>query len=64
MFRRLSVQLREDPIATDRIPQVTFAFYDKLKPVMARFDRTLATANVGLLLLKALLHRRDRSDHE
>jgi hypothetical protein len=41
-------------MATDCIPQVTFEFYDKLKPVVARFDQAQASTDGGLVLLKAV----------
>ncbi|MDF0665063.1 MAG: transposase [Nitrospira sp.] len=41
-------------MATECIPQVTFEFYDKLKPVVARFDQAHASTDGGVLLLKAL----------
>ncbi|MDH4209249.1 MAG: IS1380 family transposase [Anaerolineae bacterium] len=41
-------------MATDCIPQVTFEFYDKLKPVVARFDQAQASTDGGVVLLKAL----------
>ena len=41
-------------MATDCIPQVTFEFYDKLKPVVARFDQVQASTDGGAVLLKAL----------
>lgn len=41
-------------MATDCIPQVTFEFYDKLKPVVARFDQTQASTDGGVVLLKAV----------
>ncbi|MDI3462188.1 MAG: hypothetical protein OJF50_006102 [Nitrospira sp.] len=41
-------------MATDCIPQVTFEFYDKLKPVVARFDQTQASTDGGAVLLKAV----------
>lgn len=41
-------------MATDCIPQVTFEFYDNLKPVVARFDQTQASTDGGVVLLKAL----------
>jgi len=41
-------------MATDCIPQVTFEFYDKLKPVVARFDQAQASTDGGIVLLKAL----------
>lgn len=41
-------------MATDCIPQVTFEFYDNLKPVVARFDQAHASTDGGVLLLKAL----------
>ncbi|MDF0676987.1 MAG: IS1380 family transposase [Nitrospira sp.] len=41
-------------MATDCIPQVTFEFYDKLRPVVARFDQTQASTDGGAVLLKAL----------
>ena len=44
-------------MATACIPQVTFEFYDKLKPVVARFDQTQASTDGGVVLLKALDER-------
>jgi hypothetical protein len=41
-------------MATDCIPQVTFEFYDKLKPVVARFDQAQASTDGGIVLLKAV----------
>lgn len=41
-------------MATDCIPQVTFEFYDKVKPVVARFDQAHASTDGGVVLLKAL----------
>jgi hypothetical protein len=41
-------------MATDCIPHVTFEFYDKLKPVVARFDQAQASTDGGAVLLKAL----------
>jgi len=41
-------------MATDGIPQVTFAFHDNLTPVVARFDQAQASTDGGLVLLKAL----------
>ena len=41
-------------MATDCIPQVTFEFYDKGKPVVARFDQAQASTDGGVVLLKAL----------
>jgi hypothetical protein len=41
-------------MATACIPQVTFEFYDKLKPVVARFDQAQASTDGGVVLLKAL----------
>jgi len=41
-------------MATVCIPQVTFEFYDKLNPVVARFDQTQASTDGGAVLLKAL----------
>jgi len=41
-------------MATDCIPQVTFEFHDKLKPVVARFDQAHASTDGGVVLLKAL----------
>ncbi|MDF0677237.1 MAG: transposase [Nitrospira sp.] len=41
-------------MATECIPQVTFDFYDNLKPVVARFDQAQASTDGGLVLLKAL----------
>lgn len=53
-------------MATDCIPQVTFEFYDTLKPVVARFDQTHASTDGGLVLLKAVddrLHMTDQLAH-
>lgn len=41
-------------MATDCIPQVTFEFHEKLKPVVARFDQAQASTDGGAVLLKAL----------
>jgi len=41
-------------MATDCIPQVTFEFYDHVKPVVARFDQTQASTDGGAVLLKAV----------
>ena len=41
-------------MATDCIPQVTFKFYDHLKPVVTRFDQAQASTDGGAVLLKAL----------
>jgi hypothetical protein len=41
-------------MATACIPQVTFEFHDKLKPVVARFDQAQASTDGGAVLLKAL----------
>jgi hypothetical protein len=41
-------------MATDCIPQVTFKFYDHLKPVVARFDQAQTSTDGGAVLLKAL----------
>jgi hypothetical protein len=41
-------------MATDCIPQVTFKFYDHLKPVVACFDQAQASTDGGAVLLKAL----------
>ncbi len=41
-------------MATDCIPQVTFEFYDHVKPVVARFDQAQASTDGGAVLLKAL----------
>lgn len=41
-------------MATDCIPQVTFEFYDKRKPVVARFDQAQASTDGGAVLLKAV----------
>ena len=41
-------------MATDCIPQVTFEFDDKLKPVVARFDQVQASTDGGVVLIKAL----------
>jgi hypothetical protein len=41
-------------MATDCIPQVTFKFYEHLKPVVARFDQAQASTDGGAVLLKAL----------
>ena len=41
-------------MATECIPQVTFDFYEKLNPVVARFDQAQASTDGGVVLLKAL----------
>ncbi len=41
-------------MATDCIPQVTFEFYDNVKPVVARFDQAQASTDGGAVLLKAV----------
>ena len=41
-------------MATDCIPQVTFEFYEKQKPVVARFDQVHASTDGGVVLLKAV----------
>lgn len=41
-------------MATDCIPQVTFDFYDNVKPVVARFDQAQTNTDGGGVLLKAL----------
>ena len=41
-------------MATECIPQVSFEFYDKLKPVVARFDQAQASTDGGAVLLKAV----------
>jgi hypothetical protein len=41
-------------MATDCIPQVTFEFYDHVKPVVARFDQAQASTDGGAVLLKVL----------
>jgi hypothetical protein len=41
-------------MATDCISQVTFEFYDKLKPVVARFDQGHASTDGGTVLIKAV----------
>ncbi len=41
-------------MATACLPHVTFEFYDKLRPVVARFDQAHASTDGGVLLLKAL----------
>jgi len=50
-------------MATDCIPQVTFEFYDHLKPVVARFDQAQASTDGGVVLLKALDDRLRVTDH-
>lgn len=50
-------------MATDCLPQATFEFYDKLKPVVARFDQTQASTDGGIVLLKALDDRLRLTDH-
>ena len=50
-------------MATDCIPQVTFEFYDKLKPVVARFDQAHASTDGGVVLLTALDHQLKLTDH-
>ena len=49
-------------MATDCIPQVTFKFYDHLKPVVARFDQAQASTDGGAVLLKALDERLQLTD--
>jgi hypothetical protein len=44
-------------MVTECIPQVTFEFYDNLKPVVARFDQAQASTDGGAVLLKALDER-------
>jgi hypothetical protein len=41
-------------MATTCIPQVTFEFHDKLKPVVARFDHAQASTDGGAVLRKEL----------
>ena len=41
-------------MATDCIPQVTFKFHPKAKPIVAAFDMAHASSDGGALLLKAL----------
>jgi len=41
-------------MATDCILQVTFEFYDHLKPMVARFDQAQASTDGGVVLLKAV----------
>jgi hypothetical protein len=50
-------------MAADCIPQVTFEFYDHLKPVVARFDQAQASTDGGVVLLKALDDRLRVTDH-
>jgi hypothetical protein len=47
-------QLGGISMATDCILQVTFEFYEKLKPVVARFDQGQASTDGGVGLLKAV----------
>lgn len=49
-------------MATACIPQVTFEFHDKLKPVVARFDHAQASTDGGVVLLKALDDRLGMTD--
>lgn len=49
-------------MATVCIPQVTFEFYDKLKPVVARFDQSHASTDGGAVLLKAVDDRLHLTD--
>jgi len=49
-------------MATVCIPQVTFEFYDTLKPVVARFDQSHASTDGGAVLLKALDDRLHLTD--
>ena len=44
-------------MATACIPQVTFEFYEKLNPVVARFDKAQASTDGCAVLLKALDER-------
>lgn len=39
-------------MATACIPQVTFEFHDKLKPVVARFDQVQASTDGGPCCLR------------
>lgn len=41
-------------MATDCIPQLTFTFQEKLRPVVARFDQAHASTDGGAVLLTAL----------
>jgi hypothetical protein len=50
-------------MATDCIPQVTFEFYDHLKPVVTRFDQAQASTDGDVVLLKALDDRLGVTDH-
>ncbi|WP_447972827.1 transposase [Nitrospira sp. Kam-Ns4a] len=54
VLRHFYRQLGGNSMATDCIPQVTFEFYDKLQPVVARFDQAQASTDGGAVLLKAL----------
>lgn len=49
-------------MATDCISHLTFEFYDKLKPVVARFDQAHASTDGGVVLLKALDDRLHLTD--
>lgn len=49
-------------MATDCIPQVTFEFYEKLKPVVARFDQAQASTDGGVVLVKAVDDRLQLTD--
>lgn len=49
-------------MATDCRPQVTFTFYDHLKPVVARFDQMQASTDGGVVVLKALDDQRQLTD--
>ena len=42
-------------MATDCIPQLTFTFQEKQRPVVARFDQSHASTDGGTVLLSALL---------
>ena len=41
-------------MATDCIPQLIFDVYQKLRPVVARFDMAHSSTDGGVVLLKAL----------
>ncbi|MDH5499118.1 MAG: IS1380 family transposase [Nitrospira sp.] len=49
-------------MATDCIPQLTFAFQEKLRPVVARFDQAHASTDGGVVLLKAVDDRLRMTD--
>ena len=50
-------------MATDCIPQRTLKFHQKMKPVVARFDKEYASTDGGAILLKAVDERLTLTEH-